>query len=176
MLLRRHPELTGDAAEERLAMLAELADQQEDREAAAMYRFHQALIRRSREVGAEEAVAGLRAAAELVPELVEDGTAAYSRFGTASAQADLDVAVAAFERAALLAGSWHPERSVVLNNLGRQAACNGSRPRSPPETRVTASASPSSLSSGSISRGHSQDVTAHTRLPVRSPGRADRSW
>jgi hypothetical protein len=117
-LLRRHQELTSDAAEDRLGALAELADQDEDGEAAATYRFHQALIRRTREAGPEEAVAGLRASAELVPELVADGTAAYRRFGTTRAQADLTAAVAFFERAARLAGSWHPERSAVLNNLG----------------------------------------------------------
>lgn len=114
-LLERHPELTSRAAEDRLAALAE---REQDDETAEMYRFHQALIRRAREAGAEAAVAALRAEEELVPDLVADGTAAYRRFGATRSQAELAAAVALFERAASLAGSWHPDRATVLNNLG----------------------------------------------------------
>ena len=45
-----------------------------------MYRFHQALIARSRLTGADEAVAGLRADAEQVPAVVDEGSSAYRRF------------------------------------------------------------------------------------------------
>jgi hypothetical protein len=41
MLLARHPKPASQAAEDRLAGLAELSAQVEDREAAAVYRIHQ---------------------------------------------------------------------------------------------------------------------------------------
>jgi tetratricopeptide (TPR) repeat protein len=117
-LLERHPELISQAAEDRLSELAEQADRDQDQESAAMYRFHLALIRRTGEAGAEAAVAGLRAEGELIPDLVADGTTAYRGFTATRSQADLATAVTLFERAATLAGSWHPDRAAVLNNLG----------------------------------------------------------
>jgi hypothetical protein len=41
VLLGRHPELVSQVAEDRLARLAESAAEDGDREAAAVYRFHQ---------------------------------------------------------------------------------------------------------------------------------------
>ena len=117
-LLRRYPELTSEAAEDRLTALADRADQDGDPDTAATYRFHQAMIARARLTGPDEAVAGLRADAEQVPDLVDEGSSAYRQFTAAGGGADLAAAVALFERAAALAGSWHPDRSAVLNNLG----------------------------------------------------------
>jgi tetratricopeptide (TPR) repeat protein len=117
-LLHRYPELTSEAAEDRMTALAERAGQDGDPDTAAMYRFHQELISRSRLTGVDEAVAGLRADAEQVPDLVDEGSSAYRRFVAAGSGADLAAAVALFEQAAALAGSWHPDRSAVLNNLG----------------------------------------------------------
>lgn len=113
----RHPELASQAAEDRLAALAGQADLDGEQEAAAIYRFHQALIRRCRTASADEAVASLRAD-ELVPDLVAEGAAAYRHFTATGSQAGLASAVRHFERAAELAGSWHADRSAVLNNLG----------------------------------------------------------
>ena len=118
LLLRRYPELTSEAAEDRLTALADRADQDGDPDTAATYRFHQAMIARARLTGPDEAVAGLRADAEQVPDLVDEGSSAYRQFTAAGGGADLAAAVALFERAAALAGSWHPDRSAVLNNLG----------------------------------------------------------
>jgi hypothetical protein len=94
ILLIRHPELVSHAAEDRLAELAESAGLAGDPEAAAAYRFHQELIRHCREAGVDDAVADQRKALEAVPNLVEDGSAAYRRYGTTGSQADLAAALA----------------------------------------------------------------------------------
>lgn len=117
-LLARHPELVSEAAEEHLAELAELAEQGEDREAAAVYRSHLELIRRCREVGVNEAVGHEREAARAVPDLVADGSTAYHRYQLTGSPADLTAALASFEQAAALAGLGHPDRPAMLNDLG----------------------------------------------------------
>lgn len=66
----------------------------------------------------DDAVAHQREALEAVPDLVEDGSAAYRRYRTSGSQTDLTAALASFEQAASLAGPGHPDRPVVLNNLG----------------------------------------------------------
>jgi tetratricopeptide (TPR) repeat protein len=118
VLLRRHPELVSQAAEDRLAELAEAAAEDGDREAAATYRFHRELILHCRAAGVDDAVAQQREALEAVPRLVDDGSAAYRRYRTTTSQTDLTAAQASFEQAASLARPGHPDRPVVLNNLG----------------------------------------------------------
>lgn len=118
VLLSRYPELVSQAAEDHLAGLAESAVEDGDRETAAVYRFHRELIRRCRETGVDDAVAYLRKALEAVPDLVDDGSAAYRRYRATGSQTDLSAALASFEQAASLAGPGHPDRPVVLNNLG----------------------------------------------------------
>ena len=49
---------------------------------------------------------------------MDDGSAAYRRYRTTASQTDLAAALASFEQAASLAGPGHPDRPVVLNNLG----------------------------------------------------------
>ena len=112
------PELVSQAAEDRLAELAEAAAEDGDREAAAVYRFHRELILHCRAAGVDDAVAHQREALEAVPRLVDDGSAAYRRYRTTASQTDLTAALASFEQAASLAGPGHPDRPVVLNNLG----------------------------------------------------------
>lgn len=118
VLLGRYPELVSQAAEDHLAELAEAAAGDGDRETAAVYWFHRELIRHCRETGVDDAVAHQRKALEAVPDLVDDGSAAYRRYHTTGSQTDLSAALASFEQAASLAGPGHPDRPVVLNNLG----------------------------------------------------------
>lgn len=117
-LLGRHAGLSSPAAEARLAGLAGRAEAAGDHDAAAMYRMHQVLVQRSRAAGPDQAVASLRADLDLVPELTARAAAAYRRFGHDGSPADLAAAIEQLERAAAVAGSWHPERAAVLNNLG----------------------------------------------------------
>jgi hypothetical protein len=117
-MLARHPELTAQAAADRLAALADRAERSGDLEQAVLYRFHQELIRRCQTEGADAAVTGLAAEAALVHSLVAEGRSAYQRFRAGGSQADLAAAVTSFERAAALTGPWHPDRAAILNNLG----------------------------------------------------------
>jgi Tfp pilus assembly protein PilF len=117
-MLHRFPELLGQAAEVRLAELVDSAQQDGDDEAAAVYQLHLQLIDHSRRIGVDKAVADLREAAVAVPEVSGEGSAAYRRYRATGAPTDLTAALALFERAAVLAGPTHPDRSGVLNNLG----------------------------------------------------------
>jgi hypothetical protein len=106
-ILRRHPELL--SADARRLLEAQRGE---------VRRLHAVLLRRARQVGPDRAVEEMRAAVEVLPQLVGDGVAALRRYRVEGAPDELAVAVEAFTAAIALAVPGFPDRALVLANLG----------------------------------------------------------
>jgi len=106
-ILHRHPELPGADAQRLL-----------EAQHGEVHRLHAALLRRARQVGPDRAVEEIRAAVEVLPQMVSDGVAALRRYRAEGAPDELAAAVKAFTAAIALAVPGFPDRALVLANLG----------------------------------------------------------
>jgi tetratricopeptide (TPR) repeat protein len=116
--LDRHPELLGRRTSRLLQVLEDAARRDHDIALAAAYRYHAALLRRCRSVGVAAAIEGEVEAAATVPDLVHSGLASLRAYRINADAADLQQSLASLAEAACLTLPGHPDRPVVLGNLG----------------------------------------------------------